>query len=546
MLRLVRWNAMIDGILLFITGLTLFLFGMIKLSAFMQQLFSARMREYIKISVRKPVYGLLMGIVTTILFQSSSATTLLTIGIVSAGLISFFHSLGIILGADIGTTLTAQLVVWNVTSISPVIIFVGGLLLFFAKERLKQIGEGLIYFGLIFFGLSLTGDATAPLKESKAFIDFFHQVRNPLLGLGIGIVFTAIVHASAIPISILIIMGQQGLITIDNALPIVLGANIGTTVTALMGAVAGNIEGRRSALSHLLFKCFGVVICLLFLPAIIIVLRQLSADIAQEVAFSHFLFNLVVALVFIPFLRPFASLVEKIVPGKAETLPLWPEFLDSKCLVNAEEALSCVRHELEREITLTRRMLRESVSLIGAFNETKKRDILYIELVVDNLQAEITKYLWNISCEELSPQLSKKLFAFSTIVDEIERVGDRSTNIVELAESKRKRKAIFSETAERAFEKVENLVMKNLEEAASLLAEKDEGTIGAIFARHGEIDLLIKESTEQHLERFYQKTCRAEAGPIFADILVNLERVSDHCRIIAEYIEGLDKEGIHI
>jgi len=145
----------------------------------MQQLFSVRMREYIKISVRKPIYGLLMGILTTILFQSSSATTLLTIGIVSAGLISFFHSLGIILGADIGTTLTAQLVVWNVTSISPLIIFAGGLFFFIGKERVKQTGEGLIYFGLIFFGLSLTGNATAPLKESRAFIDFFHQCKKP-------------------------------------------------------------------------------------------------------------------------------------------------------------------------------------------------------------------------------------------------------------------------------------------------------------------------------------------------------------------------------
>ena len=531
-----------NSILLFITGLTLFLFGMMKLSAFMQQLFSARMREYIKISVRKPIYGLFMGILTTILFQSSSATTLLTIGIVSAGLISFFHSLGLILGADIGTTLTAQLVVWNVTSLSPVIMFAGGLLLFFGKERLKQTGEGLIYFGLIFFGLSLTGSATAPLKESRAFIDFFHQVRNPFLGLGIGIIFTAIVHASAIPISILIIMGQQGLITIDNAMPIVLGANIGTTVTALMGAIAGNIDGKRSALSHLIFKCFGVVICLLFLPAFIILLRSLSADIAQEVALGHFLFNLVVAFVFIFFLHPFASLIEKIIPGKGETLPLWPEFLDSKCMVTAEEALSCVKKEMEREITLTRRMLRESVSLIKNFKETKKRDILYIELVVDNLQAEITKYLWNISCEDLSPALSKKLFAFSTIVYEIERVGDRSTNIVELAESKRKRKAIFTDSAERSLEKIEDLVIKNLEETASLLEKEDGQAIGVIYARHGEIDLLIKEATEQHLERFYRKACRAEAGPIFVDILVNLERVSHHCRIIAEYIEGLDRE----
>lgn len=535
---------MTNGILLFITGLTLFLFGMIKLSSFMQQLFSARMREYIKISVKKPIYGMCMSILTTILFQSSSATTLLTIGIVSAGLISFYHSLGIILGADIGTTLTAQLVVWNVTSISPIIIFIGGILLFLGKEKMKQAGEGLIYFGLIFFGLSLTGDAIAPLKESKAFIEFFQGAKNPLVGVGIGIVFTGIVHASAIPIGILIIMGQQGLISIENAIPIMLGANIGTTVTALMGCLAGNINGKRSAVSHLVFKCSGVLVCILFLPVFITFLKHLTSGIAQQIALGHFAFNLLIAAIFIFLLKPFSALIEKIIPGKDAVLPLWPEFLDTKCLTSPQDALSCVNKELSREIMLAGRMLKESIGLITKFNEAKKRDIMYIELVVDNIQAETTKYLWNISCSQLSPLLSKKLFAFSTIVYEIERVGDRSTNVVELAESKHKRKAIFSHAAKEELKEIEKLVMKNLKDTASLLEMRDEDTIRAIFERNREVDFYIKKATEQHLERFYQKMCRAEAGPIFVDILVNLERVSYHCRTIAGCMEGLNEEAI--
>ncbi|MCX5811520.1 MAG: Na/Pi cotransporter family protein [Proteobacteria bacterium] len=533
---------MINGLLLFITGLTLFLFGMIKLSSFIQQLFSVRMREYIKIAVKKPVYGVCMGILATILFQSSSATTMLTIGIVSAGLISFHNSLGIILGADIGTTLTAQLVVWNVTSAAPVIIFIGGILLFLGKEKLKQAGEGLIYFGLIFFGLSLTGDATSPLKESKAFFDFFHGVKNPLIGVGIGIIFTGIVHASAIPISILIIMGQQGLITIENAMPIVLGANIGTTVTALMGCLAGNINGKRSAVSHLVFKCSGVIICLFFLPVFIMFLKQLSFSIAQQIALGHFVFNLFIVLIFIFFLKPFSAFIEKIIPGTDGALPLWPEFLDTKRLTSAKDALFCVKQELIREIVLTRRMLKESVSLITKFSTATKRDIMYVEMVVDNLQAEITKYLWNISCGQLTPALSKKLFAFSTIVYEIERIGDRSTNIVELAESKRARKAIFSDAALEELEEIEGLVTENLEDTSSLLEKRDEETIEKIFQRHKEVETCIKRATEQHLERFYQKVCLAEAGPIFVDILLNLERISYHCKTIAEHMAGLEEE----
>jgi len=533
---------MINGLLFFISGLALFLFGMLKLSTFMQQLFGARMREYIKFSVKKPVYGLIMGIAATILFQSSSATTLLTIGIVSAGLISFFHSLGIILGADIGTTLTVQLVVWKFTSVSPLILFAGGTLLFSTKEKWKQTGEALFYFGLIFFGLQLTADATAPLKENRFFLDIFHHTKNPFIGVVIGALFTALIHSSAIPISIATIMGQQGLITIENAIPIVLGANIGTTITAIMGSIAANIDGKRSALAHVLFKLVGVIICLTALPFFLILLQHLSSSIAQQIALGHFIFNVLLAVVFIPFLKPLSTLIEKILPGKETTLPLWPEYLDTKCLARPEDALFCVKQELSREILLARRMFTESLKLVTKFSEARKKDINYIELVVDNLQTEIVNYLWNISCGQLSPSLSKKLFAFSKIVYEIERVGDRSTNLVELSEEKHKRRALFSGSAQDELKEISTLTINNLDDAVSLIETKDTMRISMIFERNRRVKICVKKATEQHLERFYQKICLAEAGPIFVDMLVNLERISDHCQTIAECIHGIDEE----
>jgi phosphate:Na+ symporter len=514
---------------------------MIKLSTHMQALFSGRIRGYIRVSVKKPIYGLLLGIASTIFFQSSSATTLVTVGIVSAGLISFYHSLGIILGADIGTTLTAQLVVWKVTTISPLIVFAGGILFFAGKERLKTIGEAILYFGLIFYGLNLIGEATSPLKENETFLQLFHEAKNPFIGIAIGLVFTGIVHASAIPVSILIILGQQGLVSIENALPIVLGANIGTTITAIMGAAVTNINGKRTAIAHLLFKGVGVVICLVLFPLLVLSVKRLSPDIAQQIAYGHFLLNLVIAILFIFILKPFSRLVEAIVPGTDQVLPLWPEFLEEKCLVTPEEALACVKKELGREIALTQKMLRTSISLIPEFKPAKQRDISYIELVVDNVQAEITQYLWNVSCGQLTPALSKKLFAFSSIVYDIERIGDRSTNIVELAESKHKRNAIFSEPAKAELKDIGDLALKNLDDAAMLIEQKDRKKIEDVFERHVQIVAAIRAATEKHLVRFYQKMCRAEAGPIFVDMLVNLERISDHCLVIAEQIQSLDE-----
>lgn len=530
---------MIEEILLFTTGLVLFLFGIVKLSTEVQQLFTVRIREYVKYSVKRPIYGLITGLITTVLFQSSSATTVLTVGMVSAGLISFYHSLGIILGADIGTTITLQLVVWKITAIAPLFVVAGGILWIAARGKWKMAGEAMFYFGLIFFGLSLAAQATYPLKGNQTFINLFRETKNPLLGVCVGLIFTSIIHASVIPISILVILGQQGLITIDNALPIVLGANIGTTATALLASIGASINGKRSAFAHFLFKLLGVTICLIFFPFFLSLLRALSSSVAQQISLGHLLFNLFVASVFIFLLKPISGLVKKVIRGPEEVLPLWPEFLDDKYLTKPEEALNRVRKELKREIILAQKMFFDSFRLLSDFREGKRKDITYVELVVDNLQTEIAKYLWKISSTRLSPELSKKLFAFTAMVDDIERIGDHSMNLVSLARYKHWKKAEFSEEAKIELNEIENLVAENLGEALFLVEKRDEEKIKKIFACEEEIDLKTKEAREKHLERFHRGICQAEAGPIFVDILINLERISDHCVNIAEYIEDL-------
>jgi len=533
---------MVHNIFLFLAGLALFLLGMLKLGNQMQGVFSARIREYIRFSVKKPFYGLIMGLFTTILFQSSSATTLLTMGLVSAGLVSFYHSLGIILGADIGTTLTIQLVVWKVNDISPLFLFVGIVLFFVAKGRLKIIGEALLYFGTIFYGLSLIGDATAPLKNSRLFTQYFLQAQNPLMGLLIGLVFTSIVQASAIPIGVLVILGQQGLVSIDNAIPIVIGANIGTTATALIGSIASDINGKRAALAHLFFKCSGALVCVVLLPVFLSVLKTASASIAQQIAFGHFLMNFIIVSLFIFFLVPFSNIIRKIIPGDNAVIPLWPEYLDTRSLADPNKALACVKNELSREIALAQKMLGESLGLVNEYKENGQRNIMYMELVMDNLQAEITKYLWSISSGGLSQPLTKRLFAFSSFTYDIERIGDRSVNLAEMAEQKYKRRAHFTAAGREELNIIGTLVMDNLTDAAALIEHKDIALIRIIFERERRIDVKIKNSIENHLERFYKKLCVAESGPIFVDMLVNLERISDHCRLIAQLVNGFEDE----
>jgi len=530
---------MIKGILTLTTGIALFLFGMLQLNSVIQRLFTVRFRRYVKYSVRKPVYGLLTGIAATILFQSSSATTVLIIGMVSAGLITFYHSLGIILGADIGTTLTVQLVVWKFTDLAPLFIIAGGCLWVAGKRKGKSAGEALFYFGLLFFGLSLAAVATAPLKENQAFIRFFQETRNPLFGVAVGMVFTGIVHASIIPISILVILAQYGLITIENALPIVFGANVGTTVTALMASTVAGISGKRTALSHLLFKLAGVVLCLAILPLFVAVLKWISAGAAQQIAIGHFLFNLLIVAVFLFLLKPFARLIEKIIPGEESVLSLWPEYIDDTCLVEPPKALDCVKKELEREITLTERMFAEAKSITGNYQAGRRRNIIYMKLALDNVRAEIVHFLWKVANVPLSPERSKRLFVFTGLNGEIGRIGDQIVSIADLMKDKEQRGIGFTETARAELEEIEKLVADNLRETVFIIAQRDEEKIWYIFRREEEIDVKVKEAREQHLGRFCEKACQPEAGPVFISLLIHLERISDHCQNIAEYIEDL-------
>ena len=533
---------MLADILTLSVGLVLFLFGMMKLSNSMQGLFTARIRSYIRYAVQKPVYGLLTGMVTTMLFQSSSATTVLTIGMVSAGLISFYSSLGMILGADIGTTLTVQLVVWKLTALSPVFVILGGIIWASCKDFWKTIGEAVFHFGLIFFGLSLATTATAPLQHYPVFVHLLQETKNPFLGVLVGAVFTGIIHSSAIPISMLVILAQQGAMSIESALPIVIGANIGTTVTALMAGFVSNISGKRSAVSHFLFKFLCVLICLAAFPVFIEILKRLSSQTAQQIALGHLLFNVLLAVTFIFILKPFARMIEKFIPGETEVLPLWPQYLDEDYLNNPPEALRRVKKELEREAFLANRMLIESMALLEHYTQARQQSILYMELVVDHLRREIVRYLWNLSANNLSPRMSHTLFNYTAMVDDIERIADQSVNIVELARSRHKRKIEFSEAGKVELNHIQQLVTANLEDARALISQWDEEKISSINYREAQIDVEVKEARDRQLMRFYHHIAAAEAGPIFVELLIQLERISDHCQNIAESIDELKEE----
>lgn len=523
-------------VLIAICGIVLFLVGMIRLSSAVRDLLSARIKELVKYAVDKPLYGLITGIVSAIAFQSSSASTVLTIGLVSAGLISFYSSLAIVLGADIGTTLTVQFVIWRFTEFSPFFISIGGLLWLTRRGKWKAAGEMIFYFGLIFFGLDLISQASAPLKQSPAFVQFFTQAKNPLLGVGVGLAITAIVQASAIPIGILAVLAQQDLVLLENAVPVVLGANIGTTVTALLAGTVANKSGKRTAVSHLIFKGTGVLLCLIFLPFFIDVLKALSGSVAQQIAWAHFLANLVIVAVFIFFLRPFAALMEKLLPGEDEALPVWPEYINRKDLVDPVKSLDHVLKELQRQMKLAEIMFSRTARLMSRFEEGRHKDISYIEMVVNNLRRQIVKFLWRVSGRDLSPQLSRRIFAYTAMAGDIKSIGNHIRSISALVAEQASRDIKFSACGEREFQEIFEMVRHNITDASTLMENFNAETVKDVICREEEIDVRVKESLDSHLKRFHQRECAPEAGPIFVEMLGHLERISDLCDNIAEYV----------
>jgi phosphate:Na+ symporter len=527
-------------ILLFAAGITIFLYGTMRLGEEVQTYMrSLKVRRIFRFTVRNRFFGLLTGICSTVLLQSSTATSVLVVGMVSAGLMSFYRSLGIILGADIGTTLTVQLIVWKVTAVSPLIVFTGGMIWRFGGERWKKVGEGILYFGFIFFGLELVSMATAPFKDSEALQVMFRWADHPLLGLAIGVIVASVIASSAIPIGILVILAQYGLISLEHALPVVFGANVGTAVTALLASLVANVYGKRTALAHFLFKLSGALVCTALLSVFQVVVLKFSASVAQQVALGHLLFNIFIVVLFIFILRPFSYLVEYLLPGKVRTLPIWPEYLDDRYLSDPEEALNRVKQELQRQMILVESNCSTSMELISRFDAGKARDAAYVEFVIDNLRREVGLFLRKLSSGSLSEDQTKRLFAYSGMADDIERIADHAVDVIKLARMKQRTAVCFTSWADAELEEIVGHVRANLADVVALMEDMDPGRVKSIFLREDHVDRLVRDARDRHIERFNKGVCQAEAGPVFIEILLRIERMSDHCENIAEYARDL-------
>ncbi len=466
-----------DIIFRFIGGLGIFLFGIKYMSDGLQKTAGDRMRSLLAKYTTNPILGVLVGIVVTGLIQSSSGTTVLTIGLINAGLLTLRQAIGIIFGANIGTTVTAFIIGIKIEEYALPIIGLGAFLLFFLhKRRYQYIGQVVFGFGALFLGLGTMSDGLKPLRELQVFTDFILDVSNsPFLGILVGTVFTVIVQSSSATIGILQSLADEGMIELWGALPVLFGDNIGTTITAVLASIGTTIAARRAALVHVVFNVIGTIIFTLALPIVYQVVVWLGADvnIRMQIAIAHGLFNATNTLIFLPLIPVLAWLVTKIVPGQMQEIEFRAKFLDSRLLANPSIALGQAQHEILRMGGIARETLQDAAAYFFGKDEKVAGLALQKEKLVNELDRKITEYMVRIQQNTLTEEESGKASILMQTINDIERIGDHAENIVELSEFSINHKVEFSEEAERDLREMLKIADETVSQALHALEHHD-------------------------------------------------------------------------
>lgn len=547
-------------------GLGLFLFGMRIMSEGLQRSAGARLRQLLQLLTQNRIVALLVGLVVTAMVQSSSATTVMVVSFVNAGLMNLTQAVGVILGANIGTTVTAQLIAFKIQHYALPAIGAGmGLKLFARREKWQNAGEILLGFGLLFFGMTVMRDAFGPLRSDPMFQEWFVRFgASPLLAIGVAAVFTMLVQSSSATVGITMALAATGLLDFTACVAIILGDNIGTTVTANLASIGTNAAARRTARAHSLFNLLGVTWILFVLPLfteLVDAITPGSPDfviqtveeaalygaavgdkpyIARHIANAHTLFNVVNCLVFLPLLGVLTRTVSWLVPDKAGAIEL--EFhlkhLDSKVLDTPDIALGQARLEVARMAQVTDAMLRRSWEYFQSGEEASFNRVVQKEQLVDLLQKEITDFLTHLSQKSISADASKEIADMLHVVADLERVGDHAENLAKLAARMHRNKIEFTDDARAGIRNIFAVAQEFVSFASHHMTTRDTAILPQARAFEDRINQLEDALREGHIRRLQDGACQVEPGLIYIDMLTNLEKIGDHAYNVAEFLAG--------
>ncbi|WP_088549216.1 Na/Pi cotransporter family protein [Paenibacillus aquistagni] len=529
-----------DILFKFVGGLGIFLFGIKYMSDGLQKTAGDKMRNLLATYTSNPIKGIIVGIVVTILIQTSTGTTVMAIGLVNAGLMTLRQVIGVILGANIGTTMTAFIVGIKIEKYSLPIIAVGAICLFFiSKKKVQYIGQIVFGFGMLFLGLSTMGGGLKPLQGLPVFTDFIIQVSEvPVLGVLVGTVFTMIVQSSSATIGILQTIADEGMITLQGALPVLFGDNIGTTITAVLAAIGASVAAKRAALVHVIFNVAGTILFTLALPIVHRAVLWIGEDvnIRMQIAYAHGMFNVTNTLIFIPLIPVLAWIASKVIRGKMTEIEFKPKFLDARLLATPAVALGQAQNEIIRMGTYAREILNDASDYFFNKDDKVANLALQKEQLVNELERKITEYMVKISQSGLPEGESTKASTLMHTINDIERIGDHAENIVELSELRISNKVEFSAEAENELREMLKLADHTVERAIYALEHSDKEAAADVLVCESELDRMEESFRKSHIARLNQGQCSGTSGAIYLDILSNLERVGDHSKNIAQFI----------
>ena len=558
----IHWNFLIMGLL---GGLSLFLYGIAKMSEGMKKTAGDRMRNILAALTSNRVVGMTVGAFVTMIIQSSSATTVMLVSFVQAELMTYISAISIILGANIGTTITAQLVAFKLTDYALLMITIGFVMTMFNKnDTIKHIGEAILGFGILFFGMKLMSDSMKPLRSFQPFIDIMRDLENPITGILIGAIFTALIQSSSAFTGIVIVLAQQGLLTLEGGIPLIFGANIGTCITAGLASIGTIRDAKRVAIAHVFFNIGGVLLFILFIPQLAEIVRwispvseltgteKLAMESPRQIANAHTIFNITVGLIFLPFTTILAHYVYKVLPDKKIEEGIIPVtwHLDDKAISTPALALDLAQSEILRMAKILGRMLEKIIEPF--INNDNLQDEIYPQFSLvegvemreeklDYLDRKITKYLRKIGQQELSENQIQEVYGLMSIVNDIESIGDTiDKNMIPLLAKKDSLNMDFSPEGKEELSIYHNKVCKQINRLKKAFSKLDPGKAEKIINKEGKYSALETKYRIRHLERLHQEREESiETHEIHMELMDLLKQINVYSGEIAKTIHSL-------
>lgn len=534
-------NAYVTLLFGLIGGLGLFLYGMQLMAEGLQKMAGDRLRRLLEVLTSTPIVGVLVGGLVTMLIQSSSATTVMVVGFVNAGLLTLKQAVSLIMGANIGTTVTAFMVSLKLTDLALPAIGIGFALSLLGKRKnTRFVGQTMLGFGLLFLGMKFMGDTMKPLKDSPYFTRLILSFgQSPLLGVLVGAVFTAIVQSSSATTGLVVTLASEGLIDLNSALALILGSNIGTTATAMLSAIGSQLAARRAAIAHLLFNVFGVVLFIIVFRPFVALVQTTHPLLERQVANAHILFNIINTMLLLPLITPFTHLVERLTPGEEDIQPTGAVYLDEHLIKTPSIALGQATRELMRMGKLALSMLEDVYAAFATDDNKLLTAAAQKETTINSLEQAIVTYLAQVSQQALSTEQSNRLAVLMGMTNDIERIGDHAENIAELAAYRHEHRLPYSAEAMAELEEMYEAVYHVVEVAIDALATGATAQIQEVLTGENDIDTMEEMLRKNHIERINTGVCYPASGIIFLDLISNLERIADHANNLAEAIAGI-------